>query len=200
MSTWIFLMCISFIVIIYNMVLSFSYRRRCKKIKHLYSIEKTQSNFAYARYELILGVFNKQIEPDNQDFKLLYKFNTSFMRNTDKYREMNKVLRGFITEINAESKISKEVVKEDLGEHFKKSQELTAKALGNVIVDYSWKWKLLYKIIKKLIKDFEPQIFLAIPFISREIKEQVEMEINSHEAQKALEQSYSVNASNLTLV
>ena len=189
--SWVVILFIILIVLLYNISFALISRRRYLRCRHQFIVEKTQADFAEARYQLVLGLFKKEIDPNNRQFQLLYFLNTGMMGNPDKYREMNRVLRGFITELTDDGKVTNEPVKEDLGEHFKKSQELTAKALGNVIVDYSWKWKLLYRVIKGVIKDFEPKLFLAIPFISREIKEQVQIEINSRKARKAIENKYS---------
>ncbi|MGH9766706.1 MAG: hypothetical protein ACREAB_04660, partial [Blastocatellia bacterium] len=118
-----------------------------RRIRHKIRVEITQRHFAEARNALMELVLKGELDPRSATFQRLYYLNTHIMRRPDQYQEISQVLKRTISRGHKDD-LSDPLLKEThawtLG--IKKAVLATADAMRQLIFNYSWLLRTLFRL------------------------------------------------------
>ncbi len=150
--------------------------RRNQKYQHLLIVEQTQAQFATVRQRLLRLVTEKKIDADSQTFKMIYHLCTVIMRRPEQYPQISAVMREVLSSLNTtQSHNPIYVESRSWSEEVIDVIEELNKSLGFFMIDYSYFWKILFRILKFVRPSLTPvEIFSAIA-LTKSDKEKVTM-------------------------
>lgn len=122
----------------------------------LYKAELTKSYFAEARNELMGMAIAGKIDANSSYFKDMYRLNTIIMRAPDQYEKISMGITKVLLDINT----FKNTSSSNLTESEKHILRLTAKALGQIVIEYTFPFRLLYHFMKWTERDFSKDRFI----------------------------------------
>ena len=141
-----------------------------RRVRQSLRVERTQSQFADARNELMRLVHNGNIDTHSVTFGFFYSINTLIMRRPDEYREISAALRAtFLNPSTSERNNALQEESKHWTKEIKNAVQLTAKAMDYIILEYSWPLRCLYRIRKRTDPTLTPRRWLS--GIARRIEE-----------------------------
>lgn len=157
------------------------------KLRKQFRIEKAQSYFAKSRNKLMELTIKQKININSITFEYFYLFNTALMRRPDEYPQISlKILSTLFADDSSKDSLIHQESK-DWTPEVREMVRMTADALGNLAIDYSFILRNIYGLEKRYNPDFTPlTMFLQMRAIIESQRRKKEVSLEIKQAQKEL--------------
>ncbi len=175
---------LAFLLIIKEAAIGFMAWRRFRAARYARRCEVTQRHFGEARNVLMRAVVAGDLSPDTYLFRVLYFINTAFIRRPDEYPALSAQIRN-ITTWESTTGLGDKMAQEAgaISIQGKRAIEATVQALDHIVIDYSFLWRSISRVLRRSDPHFSIMVFMMM---IRETKKKEQYKADIQETKRQL--------------